>query len=135
MVQQQCGRFWPVALDGGLCDYQPFQRKTGFVGAATTTLACFGSRLTSLLLLSHKAGSNIRMFALFWASKRKVRRRKSLNEALIQLYKLFNWFPCNSLKHTTNPVLYPQLPMVCNSTFQPSNPAQRYNLMPSLEIV
>ncbi|QHT71218.1 hypothetical protein GXP67_33490 [Rhodocytophaga rosea] len=29
------------------------------IGAATTTLACFGSRLTNVLLLAHKAGSKL----------------------------------------------------------------------------
>jgi hypothetical protein len=33
MVQQQCGRFWPLALAGGRCD-DFIWRKTGFVGAA-----------------------------------------------------------------------------------------------------
>ncbi len=80
---------WPVlvcAMAGGLCD-DFIWRKTGFVGAATTTLALFAYRLKSVLLLTHRLAQSLRfatqtwlkarsktlVFAVFWTSKGEVR--------------------------------------------------------------
>jgi hypothetical protein len=55
-----------------VCGLGLFKHKIGSVGAATTTLALFALRLKSVLLLAHKLAQSLR-FALFWASKIKVR--------------------------------------------------------------
>jgi hypothetical protein len=99
LVQQQCSLFWPARWPVA-CGLGLFRQKIGSVGAVRTTFACFGSRLASVLLLTHKAGSKHALCPLL--DKQKKSKKLSVrSKAYICTLSL--------IQYLLQPVIYSRL--------------------------